>query len=60
MAENILSSLNCKLLYRLDVNFKMEDKTLENMIGRTAHIQMIECEQLVLALIHKYSDIFSC
>lgn len=58
MAENLLGSLNCSRLYRLEVNFKIEDKSIGDMIGRTAHIQMIECEPLVLALIHKYSAVF--
>ena len=43
---------------RLDVNFKIQDKSLASMIGRTAHIQMIECEPLILALINKYDEVF--
>ena len=58
MADNILKSLECKKLLRLDVNFKIEDRTIGSMIGRTAHIQMIECEPLIQALIHKYSEVF--
>lgn len=58
MADNILQQLHCRQLLRLDVNFKIEDKTIASMIGRTAHIQMIECEPLQLALVHKYSDVF--
>ena len=39
MADNILKKLHsCHKLYRLDVNFKIEDQSLASMIGRTAHI----------------------
>ena len=38
MAKNILSGFRSKLLYRLDVNFKIKDKNLDSWIGRTAHI----------------------
>lgn len=58
MADNILQTLNCRNLYRLDVNFKIEDNSVASMIGRTAHIQMIESEQLIKALLYKYQDVF--
>jgi hypothetical protein len=58
MADNILKKLECRRLLRLDVNFKIVDNTLASMIGRTAHIQMIDCEPFIQALIHKYSDVF--
>jgi len=57
----MLSNLseNCEKLYRLDVNFKLEgNKTLGNLIGRTAHVLLIECEPFMLSLIHKYKDVF--
>ena len=38
MSQNILDHLQCRQLYRLDVNFKIEDASLASMIGRTAHI----------------------
>lgn len=47
MTENILGNIQCRQLYRLDVNFKLESASLANMIGRTAHIQMIESEALI-------------
>ena len=59
MADNILKKLECKKLLRLDVNFNITDRTLASMIGRTAHIQMIECEPFMQAIIHKYSEVFS-
>ena len=58
MVENILSSMNCDKLYRLDVNFKILDSSLASLIGRTAHILMIECKPFYLNLIYRYRDVF--
>ena len=58
MVENILSSLSCEKLYRLDVNFKIQDSSLASLIGRTAHILMIECKPFYLNLIHRYREVF--
>jgi len=43
MARNILGNLPIDVLYRMDVNFRITDKNLDAMIGRTAHIQFLEC-----------------
>lgn len=42
MAKNILGNLKTKMLFRLDVNFKIKDSNLDSWIGRTAHIQFLE------------------
>ena len=59
MAKNILSGLKSKMLFRLDVNFKIKDKNLDSWIGRTAHIQFLENQQFMKMLIHRYRDFFS-
>lgn len=58
MAQNILSKLKCDSLYRVDVNFKIDEKNLDAMIGRTAHILLMECEPLLEALVHRFKDFF--
>ena len=58
MAENILSGMNCKKLYRLDVNFNIRNTSLASLIGRTAHILLIECDEFYLNLIYRYRDVF--
>ena len=58
MVENILSTMTCRKLYRLDVNFKIEDKSLASLIGRTAHILLIECKEFYINLIYRYRDVF--
>lgn len=47
MANNILSRITLKKLYRLDVNFKIKGKSIDTMIGRAAHILMLENEPLI-------------
>ena len=58
MVENILASMRCQKLYRLDVNFKIQDSSLASLIGRTAHILMIECKPFFFNLIYRYRDVF--
>lgn len=55
MTDNILKKLRCNSITRLNVNFKIEDRTLSSFIGRTAHIQMLESEPMIKALIYKYA-----
>jgi hypothetical protein len=43
MARNLLSNLPLDVLYRIDVDFSIAEKNLDSFIGRTAHIQFLEC-----------------
>ena len=45
-------------MYRLDVNFKIDERNIDSMIGRTAHILLMECEPLIEIIVHKYRDFF--
>tara|TARA_B110000285_G_C15121485_1_gene617449 strand:+ start:2546 stop:2695 length:150 start_codon:yes stop_codon:yes gene_type:complete len=38
MAQNILNTLPLDVLYRIDVDFRIEETNLDSFIGRTAHI----------------------
>ena len=59
MANNVLNNLEkCEKLYRLEVDFKIEGANFDSMIGRTAHIQLLESNTLMRVLIHKYENIF--
>ena len=42
MAHRLLGKTRAKMLFRLDVNFKIQDSNLDSWIGRTAHIQFLE------------------
>lgn len=43
MAQNILGNIPADVLYRIDVDFRIEETNLDSFIGRTAHIQFLEC-----------------
>lgn len=38
MAQNILNKLPIEVVYRIDVDFRIEETNLDSFIGRTAHI----------------------
>ena len=55
MTQNILSRLSggsCEKIIRIDVNFKIDESNLDALIGRTAHILLVECEPLIEILVH--------
>lgn len=55
----MLKQIECERLYRLDVNFKIDEKNIDSMIGRTAHILLLECEPLIENLVNRYTELFS-
>jgi hypothetical protein len=59
MVQNLLSSLPISVLYRLDVNFNIEETNLDSMIGRTAHILFLENAALMRMIVARYKIIFS-
>eukprot|EP00922_Rhytidocystis_sp_ex-Travisia-forbesii_P018394 GHVS01027321.1.p1 GENE.GHVS01027321.1~~GHVS01027321.1.p1 ORF type:complete len:1144 (-),score=209.02 GHVS01027321.1:157-3588(-) len=58
MAYNLLSDVPPEKLTRLDVNFRIPDKTLDSFIGRTAHIQFLECQPLMRMILLTYTYLF--
>ncbi|EGR33815.1 serine esterase, putative [Ichthyophthirius multifiliis] len=74
MTQNVLGQLSTNVLYRLDVHFQIQEKLLfiifqylnqffcfrniDTFIGRAAHIQFIECQQLIRLLILNYEQFF--
>ena len=59
MVQNLLSSLPMQVLYRLDVNFNIEESNFDAMIGRTAHILFLENADLMRMIVARYKIIFS-
>lgn len=59
MARNLLSGMNVEALCRLDINFRMPEKSLDTLIGRAAHIQFLENQTLMKMIIYRYPDLFS-
>lgn len=58
MVRNIIHRLSSDTLYRLDVNFKIEGSSIDSLIGRAAHILMIENQALMKILIYRYTHFF--
>ena len=60
MVNNILGKTsNLEVLYRLDVNFNIEENNLDAYIGRTAHILFLENEELMKMMVSRYKTFFS-
>ena len=59
MVNNLLSKVPVDVLYRLDVNFQISETNLDSLIGRTAHILVLESEELMRMLVSCYKDFFS-
>ena len=59
MVNSLLGNVPAHVLYRLDVNFNIEETNLDSMIGRTAHILFLENEDLMRMIVARYKVIFS-
>ena len=59
MVNSLLSSVPFNVLYRLDVNFNIEENNLDSYIGRTAHILFLENEELLKMIVARYKVIFN-
>jgi hypothetical protein len=59
MVNQLLSKPDIGVLYRLDVNFNIEETNLDSVIGRTAHLLFIENEDLMKMIVARYKMIFS-
>lgn len=59
MAESILRQLStCESITRLDVDFKISESSIDALIGRTAHILLVECEPLIEMVVNRYKEFF--
>ena len=54
----MLDRLNVEVLYRLDINYNIESKGLDSMLGRTAHLLILDNEQLLHMIVNRYRKIF--
>eukprot|EP00343_Euplotes_focardii_P010884 CAMPEP_0205828008 /NCGR_PEP_ID=MMETSP0206-20130828/33792_1 /ASSEMBLY_ACC=CAM_ASM_000279 /TAXON_ID=36767 /ORGANISM="Euplotes focardii, Strain TN1" /LENGTH=117 /DNA_ID=CAMNT_0053129417 /DNA_START=449 /DNA_END=799 /DNA_ORIENTATION=- len=58
MAKNILGNVPLNQIYRLDVNFKIQEKNLDSFIGRSAHIRFLENQPLMRMFVSRYAEFF--
>jgi len=59
MVNQMLGNVPFNVLYRLDVNFNIEETNLDSYIGRTAHILFLENEELLRMIVARYKIIFT-
>ena len=57
MAGNVMRCITeggvTEKITRIDVDFKIEEQNLDALIGRTAHILLVECETLLDMLVQR-------
>merc|ERR1712129_90294 len=58
MVQSLLEPVKAERIIRLDVDFQFPERSLDTMIGRTAHIRFIECQSTLRALVQTHSFLF--
>ena len=59
MTWNLLGKLKTKLVYRLDVDFDLKSKNMDDYVGRTAHMKLLDNEKFINMLVHRYKEFLS-
>ena len=59
MVRTMMNRLQVTVIYRLDVNFNIEAKNFDSMMGRTAHMMVLQNEELLKMIISRYRVIFN-
>jgi Putative serine esterase (DUF676)/Protein FAM135 len=59
MANNLLSRISSTQIHRFDINFSMEKKNFDNVIGRAAHIHMLEDRTIIQMILTCCASFFS-
>lgn len=59
MVKNIMDNIDIDEIYRLDVNFQIEERNLDSIIGRKAHILLLDNKELIRMIVSRYKEFFS-
>lgn len=59
ICDNILSSLRCQLLLRLDIHFSFESSSVDTFIGRAAHISALNCPLVTETLVCRLQSLIN-
>jgi len=59
MCNNLWNSIKHKSVYKLDIDFIIEKKKLDKMIGRAAHIEYLENTEWIDILLVNLPELFS-
>lgn len=57
--ESILTGMRTTKLQRFDIMIPVAGQLLDNWIGRTAHVQLLECPTAIAALLTRCQELFS-
>ena len=57
MSHNLLKNVRAKVLYRVDVDFQIQQQSLDSWIGRAAHIKMIDSAEFLKLLVLRYHNL---
>lgn len=58
IAKNILGLIRAEKVLRIDASFRFEKSGIDKMLGRAAHMQMIENMQLIEMILDECSEFF--
>ena len=58
MVKSLLSRLRPDILYRIDVNYSIENTNIHTMLGRTAHTLILDNEEGLRMIVARYKVIF--
>ena len=58
MADNLLGKIRAQEVYRIDVDYKIEKANFDKLIGRAAHIEMLENESMIRMILYCCASFF--
>jgi hypothetical protein len=57
MSHNLLRNIKAKVIFRVDVDFFIEGHSLDSLIGRAAHIKMVDSVEFLRLLVLRYRNL---
>lgn len=59
MVDSIIGRLSCARLHRIDINMEISGQSVDTLIGRAAHINFVNCMELIKLIVNSCQDIFT-
>ena len=59
MVKNVLKFVKSGCLRRINVLFDIGDRNLDSLIGRTAHILFLECQDLMKSILYSEPELLA-
>lgn len=51
MVDNIIGRLSCQRLHRIDISMEISGQSVDNLIGRAAHINFVNCQKIIKLIV---------